>query len=628
MQMREPSRPISIPRPCAADRHSEGGSNSGYLKVPFARCADGVSRHVTAVPTPSLGPFACLDCEGPLTLRRPRAKRAHFAHRPDSLCTGETALHKYAKELLAEQKTLTLPQLMLQKEGISELVFRAGTYIFDEVRPEFKLETFRPDAIVLYKSAELAVEFLVSHAVDIEKQAKVLARDLSMVEIDLSAIPLGLLSSEDLDHAILHSAPRKWIHHRKYSVAVDRLTDKVAAKRAERGRRLRWHIEKTVQTAFPVGWRDEASVWVNQERLGHLVDLDVGCSHWFSVPRAIWQAQVLSVHLIKPSQRFTPGGTEIMIAGEWPNERNFASKLPGWMIRSDLSDYPPARLQEAGFDQASYGSPHNAIWHYLSKLCGLREGFFWNSGKKAFCVEPNIHGRLYRRFEIRGLAFRIFGAIQHADPEQGYQSWVSSYSFEGATIAEVTEHGGGKYNRFLDKLSAIVAMLPSYSRRIADDLCGLPLEFIRDRNLAAISADHGAKEQKKVEEADARRSVIKRNAIEALEEEAGTWLDKIVEPEGLSMMDFASVSDASLRKAESWLAMETDRRRIAFSEAQRAAALRTKLITETQKAFPDKMRAELFLNSGHPKIGGRRPIEYCSSEGALGVLLPLLPKRR
>lgn len=367
---------------------------------------------------------------------------------------------------------------------------------------------------------------------------------------------------------------------------------------------------------------------MEQERLGHLVDLDVGCSHWFSVPRAIWQAQVLSVHLIKPSQRFTPGGTEITINGEWPNDRNFASKIPGWMIRSDLSDYLPAQLQEAGFDQASYGSPRNAIWHYLSKLCDHREGFLWHSEKKEFYVEPNMHGRLYRRCEIRGLTIRIFGAIQHADPEQGYQSWVSSYSFEGATIAEVTEDGGADYDRFLEKLSAIVAMLPSYSRRIVDDLCGLPLEFIRERNLAAISADHAAKEQKKVEEANARRSIIKRNAIEALEKEAGTWLDKIVEPEGLSMVDFASVSDASLLKAERWLAVETDRRRQAFSEAQRVAALRTRLINETHKAFPDKMRAELFLNSGHPKIGGRRPIEYCSSVGALGVLLPLLPKRR
>lgn len=245
---------------------------------------------MTAVSGVSIGPFVCLDCEETLSLRRSRNKRAHFSHRPDSVCSRETALHRYAKELLAQKKTLTLPELRVESNGLSEVVFEAGKYDFDEVRPEINIDTFRPDAIVTYRSAKLAVEFLVSHAIDADKKEKVVAQGLSMVEIDLSGLRASRLASEDLDHAILHSAPRRWVHHRKQAVAAERLKKRVDAKRAERGRRLKWHIEKTVKVAYPPDWQDEAIASVKQERLDHFIDIDVDCSHWFTVPRAIWQA--------------------------------------------------------------------------------------------------------------------------------------------------------------------------------------------------------------------------------------------------------------------------------------------------------------------------------------------------
>lgn len=91
-----PARPPR--RPCAAQRLA-GSLGHGSLKVPFARCGDQIARHVSAVASARMGPFHCLDCGEPLMLREPIHKRRHFVHRPDSLCTGETALHRYGKEL-------------------------------------------------------------------------------------------------------------------------------------------------------------------------------------------------------------------------------------------------------------------------------------------------------------------------------------------------------------------------------------------------------------------------------------------------------------------------------------------------------------------------------------------------
>ncbi len=575
-----------------------------------------------------MGPFTCLDCEEPLTLRRPRNKRAHFAHRPDSLCAGETALHRYAKELLETRKTLTLPALIVQEEGLSALVFKQDIYNFEEVLPECKLETFQPDAIVLYKRAELAVEFLVSHAVDADKRKKVLERDLSMVEIDLSDVRAGQLSAAELDYTILHSAPRRWIHHRQRVAAVRTLADQVAAKRAGRGRQLKWHIEKRIRTVYPKGWIDEATASVEQAELKHLIDLDVDWDHWFTVPRAVWQAQALEVHVIKPSRLFSPGGSGIAVRGEWPNERSFASKLPDWMIRSDLSNYPPERLAEAGYDRARFGSPHHAVWSYLAAMQRQGQAVFWSKEEQSFFIEPELHGRLHRLVEFRRIVTKLFGAVQHGDPDRGYDRWASTYRAGGMTVAELVETGGEGYHDLFRRISAIEAMLPSYSRKVVDDLCGLPLEMIRERNLVAIAADEEECARQGQEAADARRIFIQRKAEQILEHEAAEWLGRRVQPDGASVVEFASTSDDALFKAERWLAAVADQRRQAIIAAERAAVLRGELTRAAHKAFSNPTMAELFLKTGQPRIGGRRPIDYCDSEEALKRLVSLLPKRR
>lgn len=613
-------------RPCAADQLGELAPSHGYLKVPFARCADGVARHVTAVSPQLGGPFTCLDCEELLTLRRPYDKRAHFAHRPDSSCAGESALHHYAKELLRQTKTLTLPALVLRNGGLNKTVFERGAYKFDTVMPEKKVGLFQPDAIVTYKGVELAVEFLVSHAVDVEKRNKVLERDLSMVEVDLSGVQAGHLSAEALDQAILHSAPRQWIHHRRRAAAEKKLADDVAAKRAERGRRLAGHIKKPVRPIYPQGWTDEASRSVEAAGLSHLIDLDVGCGHWFAVPRAVWQAHALEVHIIAPSRLFTPGDHSVAIKGEWPKERALSSKLPVWMIRSDLNHYQPELLAEAGYDSKTFGSADRAVWNYFAALLLRREAVVYNG--TGFFIEPKLHGRLFRRAELHRLVTKLLRAVDHNDPERGYRHWESTFRVGRATVAGLVEMGDDSYLDLRHRLNALETMLPSYSRKVIDDLCSLPLGPIRERNLAAIATDEKARLRKAEEAANGRQDSIRRRAEQMLEQDAPDWLARVVEPGGANVVEFASTSDEALHKAQRLLEVEAELRRQAILAEQRTAALREKLTQAARQAFPNPAMAELFLNSAHPQIGRCRPIDYCDSEGALQILQRLLPKRR
>ena len=615
-------------RPCTAGRLAAQATGHGYLKVPFARCADGIARHVTAIPALYVGPFHCLDCEERLTLRRPRDRRAHFAHRPDSLCAGETALHRYAKELLEQRKTLTLPALTLQEEGLSESVFKLGVYAFEGVVPERNLGTFQPDAIVTYQGSELAVEFLVSHAVDEEKRAKVLERDLSMVEVDLSKVRAGQLLVEELDEAILHSAPRRWIHHRRRAAAAQRLAAQVSAKRANSGRRLKWHIQKKVRPTYPEGWTDEANASVRQAGMGHLVGLAVDGEHWFTVPREVWQAETLDVHVIEPSRQFSPGGRNIAVKGAWPNEHSLASKLPDWMIRSDLSAYPPQRLSEAGFDPLTYGSPDHAVWCYFAAVHSLGEAVFWSPEEQSFFIEPDLHGRLHRRVELHRVVMKLLAAVEHGDPECGYRHWASSYQSGGATPAELVELGGEGYRELFRRISTIDGMLAYDSRKIVDDLCGLPVEKIRQRNLDANAADEAERARKEREASSARRNSIHRQAEQILEEAAGEWLARLVQSEDVSVVEFASSSAEKLCAAERWLAAAGEQRRQTRIAAERVAALRAELTEAARQAFGDPTLANLFLNTGQPKIGGSHPIDFCDTKDALKLLVSLLPKRR
>jgi len=47
------------------------------------------------------GPFHCIGCGKPMVARRGEERIWHFAHSTDGRCSGETALHKAAKEIIA-----------------------------------------------------------------------------------------------------------------------------------------------------------------------------------------------------------------------------------------------------------------------------------------------------------------------------------------------------------------------------------------------------------------------------------------------------------------------------------------------------------------------------------------------
>ena len=613
-------------RPCAAGRMAQPVGH-GLLKVPFARCGDGRARHVSAVTSLRQGPFHCLDCGEVLTLRQPVNKRRHFAHRPDSLCTGETALHLYAKELLVAAKTLTLPALILEEEGVRQTVFAAGTYEFDAVLPEHKIGTFQPDALVRYQGFELAVEYLVNHAVDAEKRAKVREHDISMVEIDLSGLKAGQMEGDALDAAILHSAPRTWIHHRKTAAARRRLDAAVAKEKAERGGRLKGHIHRKRRAGIPADWKNDAMAAVRRTGLEALVGIPAEGGHWFTVSDKVWQAEALFAHVIKPSEQYS-SGAKLKVKGDFPKERDLSSILPDWMIRTDLAAYPVKRLAEAGFSKESYGSPHGAVWSYLAALTMKGQAVFWVREDQCFYVETELQDLLHRRVELPRRVRKLLGATEVEDTGAGYRRWAGSYRTNGMSPFQLIEAGGEGYHDLLSRLAQLEKMVSGYVPKVVDDLCGLPLEAVRRRNQEAIAKAEAEKAAALEKAASERQRSIGHQAGQMLEGEAAAWLAQKVVGTETSFADYAREGDDALLRLEQQLARDSDTRRKRIAAEREAAQLRGQLSDAAKRAYPSEQLAELFLKSGHPKLQGSRPIDRCHSRQDLSFILSLMPKKR
>lgn len=566
-----------------------------------------------------MGPFRCLDCGELLQLRISTRARPHFAHLPGSRCAGETALHIYAKELLKRTRELTFTPLILQQDGIEEIVFEGGRFKLDQVVIEVDRPGFRPDAIVVLSNMEFAVEFKVAHAVDDAKLEKVAAVNIPMIEIDLNSLRFRQVSMEQLDEAILHSSDRKWIHHPERSNGQARLESRVAAKKLERGRRLKFHIERKPRGKVDYDYHRESLAALEEAGLLGEIGIPVDCQHWLCVGLPVWQAAVLANCVVAPSRKYTPG-SRIKVRGDWPNYHGYANRLPDWMIRTDLSVYHWQRLEEAGYSSSSFGNADHAVFHYLAHLAATQEVVAWDRDEEAFFVTSELHGRVYRLHELRRQIRRVLEAAGAPNPEEVEARWLRKYNVDGKSPSDVARIGGAAYDSLLSRVEDLVRMVDSYYNPIvADDLCGLPLEPIRQMRLSELEERNAKLAKQKVEAALARGNDLESFARKGLGPDANTWLNQNVADEPKTIVEWASETDGNLAEAFSYLRAAIRERNARLAAADAVLGYQRQLEDAAKKAYPDETRARLFVSSWRTK---------CDNPAALRAILDKLPKSR
>ncbi|BDG03858.1 competence protein CoiA family protein [Anaeromyxobacter oryzae] len=166
------------------------------MQLAWARDRDGNKLHVARVDPKdrrARGPFTCLGCGEPLVPHLGEVRARHFAHLPGSTCpltAPETALHLDAKERLLALCAdafggVRRVTVLARCPSCRRLAPRDLAEEGDRAEPEGAVGLLRADVLVSRGGApRLALEVLVTHAVEPEKEAALAAAGVPAVEVD------------------------------------------------------------------------------------------------------------------------------------------------------------------------------------------------------------------------------------------------------------------------------------------------------------------------------------------------------------------------------------------------------------------------------------------------------------
>lgn len=200
----------------------------------------------------------CPACGSRLVARKGAQKVHHFAHLHDAdeaSCAraAETALHRMAKQLVAEADAFPVPEFVVdvraEVDGHGGLGYatacRAGRLLVEEA----KLEQFdratglRPDVRISGRIEgtevvrELWIEVAVNHAIDETKRQQLSEAGIRCVELDLADWD-PMVGREPLEKLITQSAQRRqWISHPQEPEARRKAQERAEANAAQRARK-------------------------------------------------------------------------------------------------------------------------------------------------------------------------------------------------------------------------------------------------------------------------------------------------------------------------------------------------------------------------------------------------------
>jgi hypothetical protein len=169
------------------------------VRLPFGMLPDGRMVAVATVERGLACGCICSACKLPLVAAKGDVYRHHFRHHAEGTdCKGarETALHKFAKQIICERLHMTLPDQLGEMRSAEQEVW---------------LDGIRPDVLAKYDSEDVVIEVYVAHRVPMEKIQQLAERKLTAVEIDLSYHRDLDLTEDQLTYAVLYGAPRRWL---------------------------------------------------------------------------------------------------------------------------------------------------------------------------------------------------------------------------------------------------------------------------------------------------------------------------------------------------------------------------------------------------------------------------------
>ncbi len=183
------------------------------LMIPFGLAASGRMMAPTEVSRGLACACVCPKCQAPLIARQGERSVHHFAHAAETpSCQGavESALHKMAKQIVADARIIRLPPAFVDINGESERIMWPQTWAYDQAACEQTVHGLRPDVVVSNQFRTVAVEIFVAHRAEQPKINQLAKIGLDAIEIGLPGIPWDI-AVPDLEVEVLRRAPRYWL---------------------------------------------------------------------------------------------------------------------------------------------------------------------------------------------------------------------------------------------------------------------------------------------------------------------------------------------------------------------------------------------------------------------------------
>lgn len=605
--------------------------------------ADGSMAHVSEVESGGRCACVCPGCGAPLVAKKGARIDHHFAHEgtADGMpCrTGpETALHKFAKEVLARRLHLELPPLTLEEGGDRWIGYGGGRYRFDGAILEQRLGSIVPDVVVRKGDRDLLVEMAVTHPCGPEKIETIRSLDVAAIEIDLAGLPRDV-SRADLEASILKAAPRRWIHNPHLADGRAELERRRALRQASARRRaqaLAATYAKAMQELEAIRPSSKVFGEMTRDGFGTSIGIQVSGVGCFTVPPGDWQAELLSGMWDAYQARQTTTFTA---------ERALARlRKQGW-VRPQFARMSDQEVAGAKEEQVGFGSPLDAIRHWAAALTFSGILMPWRPGWRVqgsyLLKASEARGRRLlparRASEIKGLVGQILSCLPEAERD-GFdlKAWAAApLPGRGHSAAEATRFDDAEYEAF----KAALARLSSdarYGTHLDWDHLGLPLEGLASRKQAAARAKSEAIRQERIAREEAATRDRGEKLLAAARSELGGDADAWAatprrDLDGLSPLDAARSSAAGAQAAIAAVQEELRQARLQATSAAEAEEARRRLRVEARKLVPPA-QFDLYLKSRRPELGGKSPLEFCVSPGfvprCIAATLPSSRNRR
>jgi hypothetical protein len=188
------------------------------IKIPFGRSITGTMIAIEDAARGLECNCFCVSCDGSLVACKGEKVRDYFRHHVDPqhcVAARETALHKFAKQVICETRVLQLPD-------------DADLGAMRDAKMECWLDGIRPDVFAEFDEP-VAIEIRVAHSVPSDKIKKYVARNLAALEIDLSYYRAEDRRQDEWCSIIQRTAHRFWL----WPPAVVRAKMERAAREAE-----------------------------------------------------------------------------------------------------------------------------------------------------------------------------------------------------------------------------------------------------------------------------------------------------------------------------------------------------------------------------------------------------------